>query len=418
MEIALNYALVLLGAYAFCMSSHRILNYKSYSLADFVVLIIVIFNCLPIALDIIYGYPTFSTKPWFSKITLAYGSPTVSIVYDTYIGASLIVLLIYLKKFKKKDTAVYVYSNSSFFTGNKLLLIAVLPVLYILLSGEIGAFVTYGSALQRGLSGSFSRVLQVLEIISLFVFCCWFFEKKNKHKNYIFVVLYSFVLLWIDGKRYIIVTIGLMVGYFYLNSVSKKIKPINIKILLVVCIMGFVAFNGVYVSIVKPMVNSAAADQTYTQYRIDYGRDGVTKFVLYRELIENKPILEYRGETFLSTLLTFVPRRVWSTKPYPHYMYMTAALFSTKLQDIPSGITPSLFEMDVANLGVWYAIPFTCALLVVLCSIADNCKSLPRKAIYLILATVLLTQSIDAALAFVIILPFNILGSRFKINLK
>lgn len=151
-------------------------------------------------------------------------------------------------------------------------------------------------------------------------------------------------------------------------------------------------------------------------FRINFGRDDVTKFVLYREIIEHNPILNYRGETFLSTIFMLIPRGVWPNKPYPHYRYLTAALFGTTIYNIPGGMTPSLFEMSISNFGVLAGMSISIFTIIYICNIADKCKSIPRKAIYLLLVTALLTQSIDAILALVALLPFNVILSKVSVR--
>ena len=148
-------------------------------------------------------------------------------------------------------------------------------------------------------------------------------------------------------------------------------------------------------------------DALYLSFRIDFGRDDVTKFVLYKEIIENNPILEYRGETILSTFLFFVPRSIWPNKPFPHYRYLTAALYNTGLLSIPAGMTPSIFEMNIANFGVVFGIVITCCFFPIALRIADKEKSVTLKAIYLVLMIGLLTQSMDAMIAVIFLAVAN-----------
>ncbi|WP_326716795.1 hypothetical protein [Vagococcus jeotgali] len=143
----------------------------------------------------------------------------------------------------------------------------------------------------------------------------------------------------------------------------------------------------------------------YLNYRIDFGRDDVTKFVLYKELIEHNMIIDYRLQTFLSTFFFWVPRFIWHNKPYPHYRYLTAELFGSTPETLHSGMTPSLFEMSIANLGVTLGILFTGGLLIFLIYRGDKSGSVPLKILYLLLLIALLTQSLDAIIPVLLLIP-------------
>ena len=155
-------------------------------------------------------------------------------------------------------------------------------------------------------------------------------------------------------------------------------------------------------------------DSLYLAFRIDFGRDDVTKFVLYKEIIEKQPILNYRGESLIATFLFFIPRSLWINKPFPHYRYLTAALYNTQILDIPAGMTPSIFEMSIANFGVILGIIFTLIFLIFCIKISDNEKSIVLKAMYLIMIIGILTQSMDAMIAMIFLSVFNKLFQKLK----
>lgn len=408
-----DWILVMISTIFAYKSAKRLFNYKSTTIADYIMLIIYVFNCLPILLDLTLGIPPYYIMPWYSYFNVALNNDTVRLTYSIYILISISILNLYIVRKKHISKIIYIQSKSVIFRKGILFFFIILPFIYILLSGSLPNYLKYGSASARGVSNTSYEFICIFELIGLFAFCCWFFSESQKPKNYVWLTLYGTLIAWIDGKRYIVVTIILMFLFFYLNSSYAIKKRVPIKRILLVVSSLFILYYFVYAIVVKPTA-MITFESLYLSFRVDFGRDDVTKFVLYRELIENNPILEYRGLTVLSAIFMLVPRSIWPNKPYPHYRYLTAELFGTTVYNIPAGMTPSLYEMSIANFGVIAGMAISITLIVYVCYIADKSKSIPRQALYLLLLTALLTQSMDAVTAFIVLLPVNAIGSRFK----
>ena len=122
-----------------------------------------------------------------------------------------------------------------------------------------------------------------------FRFIVGFFEyNSGRLKSYVWIILYTAIILWIDGKRYLIVTAVIMFIFFYLNSMYFNKKRIPLKTLLIFGGCCFVIFYIGYTFAYKVNTDIAGIrfDIIYASARIDFGRDDVTKFVLYEELVE------------------------------------------------------------------------------------------------------------------------------------
>ncbi|WP_139892121.1 hypothetical protein [Bacillus sp. D386] len=410
----IDWLLIIISSVLFYNSLKRILNYKSSSVADYIIAVIYIFNCLPVLMDNTIGIPSYYS--WYSYFEIALGNDKVSIVYSIYLLLTISILSLYTRYDNKESVKiVYTHNNSVVFNKYILPIVILLPYIHIIITGNVSKYFVYGTYSARGLTNSFYQMNSILVFLSIFAFCCLFFYKVRYKSLYFLLLLYAISIIWIDGKRYIIVTLLLMFLFFYLNSIQAKEKRLPIKPLFALIATVFILFNAIYAIYVKPIATNSF-DSLYMTYRIDFGRDDVTKFVLYKELVEDDPILEYRGQTFISTVFMPVPREIWPSKPFPHYRYLTAELYGTSPMDIPAGMTPSLFEMSIANLGVALGILFTILLLLILCRWADNCKSVPRKALYLMLIIGLLTQSLDAMLVYYILAPLSAFLTWFKWN--
>lgn len=402
-----------LGTIFVIHSLKKIFDNRSNSLGDYIMVVIYIFNCFPILLNLVFGLPDYTSQEWFRPFMIAAQNETVNKVYAIYIICVMTVLRIYLYKtrHRKAYNAKYIQSKSRLLTGNRLLCISTFPIIFAVMFGHYESYLVFQSALSRGLTSLQYSLLVVAEYIGLFSFFCWFFEYKENKKNhsYLLVLAYCMVIMWIDGKRFMIPTMIMLFIYFYSHSMYSTYKKIPLKsIMIIIAVM----FGMLYISYalmyrISSGGSNGMIDALYLSFRIDFGRDDVTKFVLYREIIENNPILEYRGETILSTFLFFVPRSIWPNKPFPHYRYLTAALYNTGLLSIPAGMTPSIFEMNIANFGVVFGIAITCCFFPIALRIADKEKSVTLKAIYLVLMIGLLTQSMDAMIAVIFLAVAN-----------
>lgn len=412
-----DWILVIVSAYIALKSATRLLNYKSVSIADYIILIIFVFNCLPIFLDLVLGFPPYYLLPWYANFDVALKNNSVRFAYSFYMLVSILLLELYIQKNKHKTALVYTQNKSRIFKKEILAIAVFLPFIYIIFSGNLLNYTHYGSYSARGISSISYEIICMLELIGLFSFCSWFFVKSTKRKSILWLILYVLLITWINGKRYIIVTIIVMFLYFYLNSTFVFRRKVPIRALVLTISVSFLAFYFFYALAVKPTAQNTF-ESLYLNYRVDFGRDDVTKFVLYREMIEGNPILEYRGETFLSTVFMLVPRSIWEDKPYPHYRYLTAAVFDISIDKVSAGITPSLFEMSIANFGVIAGMVISNLIIIFSCYIADKSKSVPKKALYLMIIIALLTQSMDAVIVYIILLPLNAIGSRIRFRKK
>lgn len=411
----------ILGLYSLYLSitSIKKLIKKPNDLTSYTILIIFVFNSFPVLLDILLGKPRYSLFPWYRYFDVASSSNEVSIVYSIYVLVVLFVLHInslIKNRYSQEDMVV---NKSRLFTGKLLIIIGILPVLFFILAGMFSSnplrIFDYVSSSARGFNNVFMSLSTSLELLGIFTFTVWFFEKRRNKRSIIILFIYYFLIAWINGKRYIVVTEMLLFIYFFFNGSFQKIKKPKLSLKWIVLGLSILFFYFVYLINFK-VIGELSLDFLYLTYRIDFGRDDVTKFVLYKEMIEKASILDYRGQTILSTLLFFIPRSFWPTKPYPHYRYLTAALFSTGVLDIPSGMTPSIFETSIANLGVIGGIFFTIIIIVALLRSSSKSKSISRKALYLMLLTALLTQSLDSIMIILLLLPISSITRRLKLG--
>ena len=186
--------------------------------------------------------------------------------------------------------------------------------------------------------------------------------------------------VWIHGKRSIVALALLLAVYLLWTRGVLRGRRFLVVSLTAALALGI--FSYAYQTALgrvddRPVARSEAnvASPVYVNYRVDYGRDAVTRQTIYAELHPDElQVLEYRGQSLLFDLLFFVPRRSWPEKPYPYAVYATAAMFDIPPRDMGWGITTSWLEEAIANLG-WLGLLAGPLLPALVCRIGDRRRS-------------------------------------------
>jgi hypothetical protein len=372
------------------------------------------FQVVPVVCDYVFGAPEY-TK-WLLGFEKAMKSTETNIIYDVYISV-LFVFLFFVSYFSQKRALIgdyFVDISKSSIPTYLLIFVSVLPFVHFLLMGNISSLLMYGTSSLRGLDSSFMSLnanFQVVAIVSLSVL---YFKLNPSFVKKMLLFLAFFAISYINGKRYMLAMS--IFSFLYMYAIKKRFSShkINLKILLPVTLLLLGFFCFFYITSVKIMTDGSF-ESTYTSLRIDFGRDDVVKYTIKKELIDEEPILEYPGETFLSTIGMIVPRSIWPSKPYPHYRYLTASLYGVDLKDIPAGMTPSILEMFISNFG-WSGIPLCVLFLCWYCLKADKALSSSTKLLYVFVLIGMLTQSLDALLIVFYVFLFVVLKEYLKTN--
>lgn len=420
-----DWMLIITSTLILISSYKKIIENRYSSTAHFIILIEYVFLCLPILLNYCFGIPTYQYIPWYKPFLSSMKNNDIAIIYDIYIMASVLILYSYAIFFDKTKAGFVEYKDIIFENTsldrwlNKILIAS--PIIYIVLSGNLGAYLIYATSAARGLANSnFNIALSMLVLFSIYAFCRLFFAKPLTNKRLIILIMYSVVVSWINGKRFIIALLLLVYLFFYtrsdLNIKTRKKLAIYTPIFFSLLII----FSYYYLIAIKPL-SDISFYSVYDMLRVDFGRDDVIKFVIEQEFFYNTPILDYRGQTFLSTFLTFVPREIWTDKAYPHYMYLTASILKLPINNLPAGTTPSWFEMCLANFS-WLGFVIGIVIIPIFCYWCDRINSIPNKMLFLVFVMVLITQSTDAYVGFLMLLAtkliiYSVFGNK-RIRLK
>ena len=417
LKLILDSLMLAITTYVMIRSFRRVITYRSNSLADFAILILYIFQCIPVFCDYIFGIPQYAS--WYDGFKTALSHEGCAMIYDLYIIAVFASLGSLAKRagfYRIKHTAEMqswtIYLRINRIPSSLLWIVILSPFIHILLYGNADAFLIYASTGTRGLSSDFTTLNSNLLLVSLTAFYVWYFRKRQSRKLLCLLIVYAFAIIWISGKRYMVVTVLYSYIYLYILFRRFSVKKINMGLFLTVLAFLVLVYSTYYITSIK-ILSDGSFEETYASMRLDFGRDDVVKYVIQRELIQGKHILDYPLQTILSTVFAIVPRVIWSGKPYPHYRYLTASVFGTSIFNIPAGITPSILEMMICNFG-WLGMPLCVWFLCWYCKKADRSKTYVQKYIYAMVMLGMLTQSLDSMLFFMYMALYFLCTSKVK----
>ena len=393
-----------------------LLSRKNSSISNFVILILYVFCVVPIILNYIIGIPKYEVTYWYKPFISPMKNENVNIIYDLYIFITILFLYLFLATKKPKDDLKNENTLTSLYNNNKIISIflILLPILLIIITGSFKNYLTFNVATSRGFEDIKAlKMMTPCLLISVITYFSITFKGKMNIKKVIMSFIYFFVIVWISGKRFMIANILILIVFYITNlDLEEKTRKKFLKYMPILFIM-LISFSAFYLIKVRPMKDTSTSG-VYEMLRVDFGRDDVIKYVINEELINENRILDYRGETIIGLIGSFIPRKLWTNKPYPHYMYLTSSILGINKLDLPAGTTPCFLEMTICNFGIM-GMPIGVLSLLLLCFFADRIKDIDKKGISLIILSVLLTQSMDVYLVLILFyFAMKLLEHMFK----
>lgn len=384
------------------------------SLANFTLLFIMFFNGIPLILDVVFGFPNYGFS--YIGFNKAMNHIPSSIIYNFYLIIIFYILNRYSKINSYKESinipSVNYHTAKNLYTKNDMLkellmiFIIILPLLHVIISPYFNHFIIYGSPGMRGITdGSFNELNSMLRMLSLAFLSIWLLGKKKQGGFFEILLfsLFSLMLIWIDGKRYIIAFI--LVIIFYTLWKRGKIRGKKFVVYLSMGLIALIALSVYYQIIMRSsFVNYSEFDSLYRGYRLDFSRDSVVKLAIYSEISDFPKILDYRGQSFLALVLMYVPRAIWSNKPYQYTKYITASIFQVQPENVTYGITYSIFDQSIANFGLYLGLPFAILFLLKLIQVGDKSKSNTTKLLLLLIIISSLTMNLAYIAPIIIVL--------------
>ncbi|ASK62283.1 hypothetical protein CFK37_08975 [Virgibacillus phasianinus] len=331
---------------------------------------------IPILLDLVLGIPVYSNRPGFK---LATNDTHTIFIYDTYMIFIGILWFLFStkKKLRYSDIEKSNRRQQKLFKGI-LWILVVFPILLVLFAPEAGFYLDYGAINQKQLVSQkiidFHGIIHLFSLISIVSGILILLIDKMKFNRFLMLVMpWVFIAIWLNGKRSAVV---IFIALLIISLVIKGyIQGWKLVIFTFICLILFLGYNTFYTNQIKYETLDVKLTQAekYQNFRINYGRDDVTKLSIYSMLNDKPEILDYPGQSILFYLTFYVPRELWNNKPWTYPVYLTSAVFMNRVDSGYIGwtMTTSWFEEAISNFGI-FGFLIGPALLLFLCRLGDR----------------------------------------------
>ena len=344
---------------------------------DFVYLVFFSFCGLPLGLDTVGISPRFDFEWGFRVSQFDIATNWIYLLY-----LAVIPLLMRVPAYFFHNAPVYANSSHKVPMSAALRLtawlVAATMLLLVLTAPRPLTYVSYGAALglREGATLARHHVISAFALMTIVTGMLIIHDQATTAPARL--ISWAFVLLgvWVHGKRTALVMAVLI--WLHLAWLHGRLRGAKFWLAGLVVPLVISLYSQAYQHYVRNVGPGGATielrrDAAYTAYRVDYARDTVIRQAIFAELYPARlTILPERGHSFLFSALFFVPRSVWPEKPQPYAVYATAAMLHSKNQtDIGWGITTSILDESIANLG-WLGLLFGPMFLGLVCAVGDR----------------------------------------------
>ena len=412
MVTIINAAVFILGTYFAIKAGRAILKGTRYSI-NFVMIVFYIFFIVPLAFDIIFGIPRYTYELSFKDSS---ADLKTCILYALYV-AFVPVLWQWTAIGRRLMEESHSPLENRTFSKLICLTMLIIPIVLALLSPNPAIYLTYGASI-LGFPSLESESYHMLITASTFfsVICFSYMLIGSKKGVCFFFIRFSPFLLatiWLNGKRNIILWTLVLILYALWKRKSLTAGKLFITVILFLSI-------GLGLSVVYQQTlryDNLKVDnweEIYTNMRVDYGRDDVTKMAIYAEIEPNhNKILEFRGQSMLHNLLFFIPREVWPDKPWPYAVYATSALLKIPIQYIGWGMTTSILDEAIANFS-WLGMLIGPLIVSIICRIGDREQGKTIQLLTILVAILMIVLQLSAFTPIFLIWAFLIVYNHIK----
>lgn len=416
--------------FGMCKSTINIM--KKNNTIYFILIVFYILFVLPIGIDILITFPSYSTWNVFRNFEISYNDPLTRVIYDIWTIISFMIMYMVGLNFKinsKWNVLKPVCKNDSCINkgiNNKWILtifftLGIMPIIIVLIF-KLPTDILYTMFwLDNGLyefTGRTQVIYYTLQRATFFCIpCCFMYfvnaPKKNKVRKLIMLIsIYSLICL--ESKRAILAVVGVMIiSYLIYNTKFKNRKYVmslglTILIVLLIFSLGYMVEHRVY-NIDYSFIN------TYTQIKMDFMRDDRVKAVIYSILNPSKMnILDYPFQSYITQISSIFPLEfLFANKLIGYNTYFTCAMLELPISTGLNWMTTSFFDEMIANFNVigMFLGPY---IIGKICLISDKYSS-KLKVISIIGILLLMMLSLNYIMWYVQIWFLILILERYKI---
>lgn len=345
-----------------------------------------IFYPLHLFFDITVGIPDYPSK--FYSLDKATHNFTTVIIY-------LIIQSIYISIFFYFQRKIFYNIEINKLKNTKIIKAIILSLAFLLsfsflFSPDPSIYITYGNirnTIDPTIIHAHIKVALITQITAILILICRVLD--GKHCSVLMRAIYLLIILiavYLNNKRLIFAIIPL---FFFvellINNNSKNIFK------FVIALVAFSLFYYIYSELFKHVDKKMTSDVVYFYLRHELGRDDIMLFSIYQKIINGLPIMEYPGQSFISTILNYFPRELYLNKPYPYSQYLTNNLITGNIGAGLLGwsVTTSILDEFISNFGS-FGIILSFFFLIGSFRYIDNLKSNNKRLFFIFLFYLLL----------------------------
>ena len=352
---------------------------RSNTSVDVLLLALFFFFGLPLAIDLLVRSPQYLEQP---GLFLAATDPATRIVSCLYVSFCAALWLAGRERAPREAAGPESAGLPSRFRRQVrqwALVMAVLPVGFLVLSPEPELYATYGMPATEGIPDTISEwhnTLATFTVLSvLAVVVALSLVPRIRPRHMLLALPLVFFDCWVNGKRAIVAIAMVTLGYVLWSRGHLRGRRLALGAAagLVVLLAFSIQYQTQVRFMAQPFGGGGAGREVYDNLRIDFFRDSRVEMAVFARLNpERMQILEYPGQTLMFDVLFFVPRSVWPDKPWPYAVYFTSSMLNIyPPRSLGWGMTTSWLDEMVSNFGWWGMLVAPLSLLAV-CRFGDS----------------------------------------------
>lgn len=422
MNDIINIIVVIISTSIMLFACRRIIN-GNLCIIDFCIIIFYMMQIFPIIVEKIYGVDESLGKGTnYYKASI---DENVTFLYAILMLCIMIALAIMSKLNFKKYTLNYVgikqtlmVLKNSVIVQFVLSVMLFIPLILAIISPNPMRYLTYTSIWKINTVGStFEKLYHNIVIyygnnIALLAIIIKYFSKsKRTFLNCIDIILAIIIMTWIDGKRalFIMALLGILIvdiiGKTYEYNKMKFLKKIVITLSIIV----------IFFFLYGKMVGKLQDSSFITNYSLYFGRMSCVKVAIY-DMLNNKEILEYPGQTILFNLFFYIPRAIWKDKPSMFTQYFTEYAINS-VGFASWNLHVNIWTEMISNFGILLGILIALAFTHFVASISSKSRNLLSQITGLILLLFYYMFGFEIILMIVFVIwLLSLVISKFRIE--
>lgn len=341
MNILLKIFTIIVSTILFCKVIYKYILKNNYNILHFIYILFYVVQTLPIVQVFIFGIDDDIMRYGITYEALL--DKQTDVVYSMFVIITSILIYVFankINKIKKKIDILEIKEKikKTFIFRNKNFKIIIffgmfITIPFVFFAPNIKVYTNF-AYFYRNDNYSFltneymyhHTVIKRLNTIAL-VCSALFYMINNKKENNIFIIISAILFTWINQKRTMILFffLGILFIDLFIRNIEKKKFIKKAIIFLLIEIIYFIVYRN---------ITGKGTNHTFSWlYTFYFSRMANVKVSIY-DMFISRNMLSFTGQSFLADIFWFVPRVIWSSKPYPYDNYYTAFVYGKNLFEI------------------------------------------------------------------------------------